>query len=202
MSETCFNCGCHFAPQIQKNEKGIIIRRTKICQTCKVPSTNQQMHVAFRLEKFHKTLRCFLRYFYSHEFAEISEVKLSCLRLRDDNVFLENFRMSVPSQIDTRRLSLFYSILEFLGMKKRNESSFFLHRETLDKLLLQLQKIIENKKVGIVPLCGNPACEEALKTETKGAKAVFISDEKVKKGSRCIICGKEAVYDVYAGKTY
>jgi hypothetical protein len=41
-----------------------------------------------------------------------------------------------------------------------------------------------------------------MKSETKGAKALFISDEKPKKGAKCIICGAPAAYYVYAGKSY
>ena len=70
--------------------------------------------------------------------------------------------------------------------------------ETLDGL----KKIIDNKKVGIVSLCNKGSCEDAMKAETKGAKALFISEEKVKKGAKCIICGVPAVYNVYAGKSY
>jgi prolyl-tRNA synthetase len=68
--------------------------------------------------------------------------------------------------------------------------------------LNELKKIIENKKVSIIPLCKSEKCEETLKFETKGAKAVFISEEKIKPKSKCIICGKPAEYLVYAGKTY
>ncbi len=67
--------------------------------------------------------------------------------------------------------------------------------------LEDLKRLIDEKKVGIVPLCMNPECEDTIKSETKGAKAVFISEEKVK-NEKCIICGKKADYLVYSGKTY
>ncbi len=69
---------------------------------------------------------------------------------------------------------------------------------SLDKL----KKIIEQKKVGIIPLCTNAECEDMIKFETKGAKALFISDDKIKASEKCIICGKKANYYVYAGKSY
>ena len=69
-------------------------------------------------------------------------------------------------------------------------------------LLKELKKIIENKKVGIVPLCKNSECEDQMKSETKGAKAVFISEKDKVKSEKCIICNKPADYFVYAGKTY
>ncbi|VVB78333.1 Proline--tRNA ligase [uncultured archaeon] len=65
-----------------------------------------------------------------------------------------------------------------------------------------LKKIIENKKVGIVPLCKNPECEDSMKSETKGAKALFISEKDKIKNEKCIICNKPAAYFIYAGKTY
>jgi len=65
-----------------------------------------------------------------------------------------------------------------------------------------LKRIIDNKKVGIVPLCNKEACENQMKADTKGAKALFISEEKVKKGAKCIICGVPAAYNIYAGKSY
>lgn len=68
--------------------------------------------------------------------------------------------------------------------------------------LNNLKKAIENKKVGIVPLCKNEKCEEMLKFETKGAKALFISEKDKVKSEKCIVCGKKADYFVYAGKSY
>jgi prolyl-tRNA synthetase len=70
--------------------------------------------------------------------------------------------------------------------------------ETFDKL----KKLIEDKKVGIVPMCNKESCEEKMKAETKGAKALFIADEKLKKGEKCIICDENADYLIYAGKSY
>lgn len=69
--------------------------------------------------------------------------------------------------------------------------------DTLD----ELKRIINDKKVGIVPLCKNNECEDMMKAETKGAKALFIADKKVK-NEKCIICGKKAEYFVYSGKSY
>lgn len=68
--------------------------------------------------------------------------------------------------------------------------------------LAELMKVIENKKVGIVPLCKNMNCEDMMKYETKGAKALFIDSSKKIKSEKCIICKKPAHYFVYAGKSY
>jgi prolyl-tRNA synthetase len=65
----------------------------------------------------------------------------------------------------------------------------------------ELKKVIEEKKIGLVPLCKSEKCEEILKAETKGAKALWIDNRKVK-NEKCIICGAKAEYFVYAGKSY
>jgi prolyl-tRNA synthetase len=85
---------------------------------------------------------------------------------------------------------------------KKSEKAF---REKVEKgnTLNDLKRIIESKKLGIVPLCNKAACEDAMKAETKGAKALFIAEnEKLKGGERCIICGIPAAYNIYAGKSY
>lgn len=68
--------------------------------------------------------------------------------------------------------------------------------------LAELKKTIENKKVGIVPMCKSEKCEDMMKFETKGAKALFISEKDKIKSEKCIICGKKADYFIYAGKSY
>jgi prolyl-tRNA synthetase len=85
----------------------------------------------------------------------------------------------------------------FEKAKKRTEAMF----EKTDSLE-KFKKIIENKKVGIVPLCTEERCEESMKSETKGAKALFISEKDKIKAEKCIICNKQAEYFVYAGKSY
>ncbi|MEM4271090.1 MAG: proline--tRNA ligase [Candidatus Pacearchaeota archaeon] len=69
--------------------------------------------------------------------------------------------------------------------------------------LEKIKKIIENKRVSLSPLCKNEKCEEMLKFETKGAKAVFIDEKNsAKLNDKCVICGKKADYKVYVGKVY
>ncbi|RLG12156.1 proline--tRNA ligase [Candidatus Pacearchaeota archaeon] len=72
-------------------------------------------------------------------------------------------------------------------------------KETRDKK--QLLKFIKEKKVVLIPMCNKPECEEILKSETKGAKTLFISDKSLK-NEKCIFCKKPAEYWVYVGKTY
>lgn len=64
----------------------------------------------------------------------------------------------------------------------------------------ELKKIIEEKKVGLSPICKNESCEEAIKEKIK-AKTLWIDNKKVK-GEKCIVCGNKSDYFVYIGKTY
>lgn len=83
------------------------------------------------------------------------------------------------------------------------EKSKKLFNEKIEKAksLDELKKIIESKKVGLVPLCKEARCEDMMKFETKGAKALFISENKIS-GEKCILCKKKADYQVYVGKSY
>jgi len=65
------------------------------------------------------------------------------------------------------------------------------------------EKQIKNKKLVKAPFCGTTECEEELKSKTEGVTARLIPfDEKVKKGSKCIYCGKEAKEIVYFSRAY
>jgi prolyl-tRNA synthetase len=67
----------------------------------------------------------------------------------------------------------------------------------------QLIQFIQNKKMVFVPMCSNEKCEDVLKEETSGAKTLFIDPKNSStKGKKCVICGKQADYWVYVGKTY
>jgi prolyl-tRNA synthetase len=121
--------------------------------------------------------------------------KNECIVVRRDTnekkaVKINDLGKEIPKIMDSIQKSLF-------------EKSKKLFKEKIEKAktLKELKSLIESKKVGIIPLCKNPECEDMLKSETKGAKAVFISEEKVK-SEKCIICNKKADYFVYAGKVY
>jgi len=64
-------------------------------------------------------------------------------------------------------------------------------------------KLIKDKKIVIVPLKNDKTSEEILKSETGGAKVLFIDPEKTSvKNKKCIISGDNADYWVYVGKSY
>jgi prolyl-tRNA synthetase len=69
-------------------------------------------------------------------------------------------------------------ILEAIQKNLFNKSKKLFESKIKKAETLQaLKKAIENKEVGISPLCKNPKCEEMIKFETKGAKTLFIDDK-------------------------
>ncbi|MBS3065578.1 proline--tRNA ligase [Candidatus Pacearchaeota archaeon] len=116
--------------------------------------------------------------------------------VRRDNGKKENIKISaldkkIPVLLDEIQKSLYLRSKKLFESKVENAGS-----------LDALKKVIEGKKIGIVPICKKENCESAIKFKTKGAKALFISEEKLKKGAKCLICGDSADYLVYAGKSY
>jgi len=67
----------------------------------------------------------------------------------------------------------------------------------------ELIKYIKEKQMVMVPLCKSKGCEEILKSETGGAKTLFIDPKNTSiKAKKCIICKKQADYWVNVGKSY
>ncbi len=122
--------------------------------------------------------------------------KKEVILVRRDNlkkmpIRIDNLKKEVPKILEDMQKNLFKKTKELFESKIEKTNS-----------LEHLKKIIDNKKVGIVPMCKNEKCEEMLKYETKGAKAVFISEKDKVKNEKCIICNKKADYFVFAGKSY
>ncbi len=114
-----------------------------------------------------------------------------------------------------RRDTLKKEIVQFSELKKRvkevlediqkvlfeKSKEIFLSKLTDANSMNELKKAIQDKKVALVPLCKNEKCEEIIKVETTGAKALWIDKKKVH-GEKCIVCGNKADYFVYVGKSY
>ncbi len=67
----------------------------------------------------------------------------------------------------------------------------------------ELIKLIKNKKMVMIPLSNSKEVEDLLKTETGGAKTLFIDPKNASvKGKKCLFSGKPADYWVYVGRTY
>jgi prolyl-tRNA synthetase len=111
--------------------------------------------------------------------------------LKKQQIKIKDLKKEINLILEEMQKSLFEKSKKLFDSKIERTSS-----------LEELKKIIENKKVAIVPLCNQEKCEEMIKVETKGAKAVFISEKDKVKSEKCTICKKQADYFVYVGKTY
>ncbi|MBS3075539.1 proline--tRNA ligase [Candidatus Pacearchaeota archaeon] len=110
--------------------------------------------------------------------------------LKKDPIKIINLKKRIPKILEEMQKNLFNKSKKLFEGKIQSSDN-----------LKDIKKIIESKKVGIVPLCKNEKCEEMIKFETKGAKALFIDEKKIK-GEKCIICNNPADYFVYVGKSY
>jgi len=64
-------------------------------------------------------------------------------------------------------------------------------------------KFVNEKQIVKIPLKNSVEVEENLKSETGGAKVLFIDPKNESiEGKKCIISGEPADYWVYIGKTY
>ncbi|MCK4428738.1 MAG: proline--tRNA ligase [Candidatus Aenigmarchaeota archaeon] len=64
-------------------------------------------------------------------------------------------------------------------------------------------KNIKDKKIALIPFCGEGGCEEEIKDKTTGAKSLNRPlDQPDMKDKKCARCGKPAAYMCYFGKSY
>ncbi len=103
---------------------------------------------------------------------------------------IKDLKKEIPKILDKMQEELYKSA------EKELENSI---TETTDKK--ELIQFIKNKKMVKVPLCNSKKAEEQLKSETGGAKTLFIDSKKIE-DEKCIITGNKADYWVYVGKTY
>lgn len=93
---------------------------------------------------------------------------------------------------------------------KEKADKYFANNSREAKTLIELKKIInKNKGFVKVPFCSvgkdGEKCADILKSETNGGNVcgtLYPKEENVKKGQKCIICGKEAKHLVYVAKSY
>ena len=109
-----------------------------------------------------------------------------------EKIAIKDLKKRIPIILEDIQKSLFIKSKKILEEKIQKAENF-----------KELKNIILDKKVAISPMCKNEKCEEEIKSETKGAKALFIDDKNPPKATtKCIICGKKADYNLYIGKTY
>jgi prolyl-tRNA synthetase len=103
---------------------------------------------------------------------------------------ISNLKKEIPKLLEEIQQELFKKSKKLFESKVEEARS-----------MTELKKLINDKKIGIVPLCSNIKCEDTIKAETNGAKVLFISEKKTK-NEKCIVCGQPASYFVYVGKSY
>lgn len=123
------------------------------------------------------------------------ENKSVVLKVRIENekriVKLSELKKQIPKLLDEMQEKLF---------KDASKIIYDSLIETDDKK--EMKKLIEDKKVVAVPFCKNEKCEEQMKADMGGAKALWIDEQKSAKGKKCLVCGKPADYYLFFGKTY
>lgn len=66
-------------------------------------------------------------------------------------------------------------------------------------------KAIEKRKIVLANFCGEESCEDIIKDKSGGASSrciPFGSEKELKKGAKCVYCGKPAKYISYFSKSY
>jgi prolyl-tRNA synthetase len=105
---------------------------------------------------------------------------------------IKDLKKEIPKLLETMQKTLYEN-----AEKNLKENI----KKTEDKK--ELFKLVKEKKLVKVPLCNDTECEEYIKSETNGAKILFIDPENESvKNKKCIYCNKQANYWAYVGKTY
>ncbi|HSU72571.1 MAG TPA: proline--tRNA ligase [Candidatus Binatia bacterium] len=120
-----------------------------------------------------------------------------CVVARRDNgtktmVPLANVKDKVKDTLEQMHHDMFNKAKKFL-------ESNVTEAHAMDALV----KGIKDRKMVLVPFCGGAGCEDYIKEKTEGATSRCIPfDRKLKPGSKCVECGKEAKDLVYFAKAY
>jgi prolyl-tRNA synthetase len=94
--------------------------------------------------------------------------------------------------------------LEAMHNDLYNKASKFLKESIVEvSSWKDFQKAVENKKIAKALFCGRTECEDEIKEKSEGVSARLVPfDHSVKKGSKCVNCGKEAKEVVYFSRSY
>ena len=96
-------------------------------------------------------------------------------------------------------------ILETIQKDMFTKAKKFLNDHIFDANTMDEMKEITHKNIGLIIAnwCGNPECEDSIKSETDGFGSRCMPEEEQKNISgNCIYCGKEAKHRVFWGKSY
>ncbi len=103
---------------------------------------------------------------------------------------IKDLKKKIPKLLDSIQDNLLKS-----SKKKLRES--MVNSKDMNELI----KNINNKKISVSEWCGDPKCEDWIKTKTGGAKIIGIN-EKVKAKENCVYCNKKARNSIYIAKSY
>jgi prolyl-tRNA synthetase len=105
---------------------------------------------------------------------------------------IKNLKKEIPKILEEIQIEL------YKNAKKLLDSSI-----TKANSMTELNKVIKNKKIALVPMCKKEECEDYIKDKTGGAKTLNSPLKQPSiKGKKCIWCNKQADYMVYVGKSY
>lgn len=104
------------------------------------------------------------------------------------------------SEVSDKADSLLNDIQEKLYIKSEKQfKDSVVEVDSMDKLA----KVIKDKKMALAPFCNEPECEDWVKDKSGGAGTRNIPENhKLKKGSKCIQCNKDAKCMIYFAKAY
>ena len=110
---------------------------------------------------------------------------------KKESIKIGNLDKKIKQTLQEIQSSLYEKAKKFLdsSIKKVSDWNEFL-------------KVVKNKQIALAPFCGDIQCEELIKDKTKGAGSRCIAEEISKKGKKCILCDKEALYIVYFARSY
>jgi len=123
--------------------------------------------------------------------------KHQCVIVRRDTgkkqfINLANLKDAIKTSLEEMHNDMLAKARKFL-------ESNLAEARTMDDLAAR----IKQKKMVLVPFCGEAGCEDYIKERTEGAVSRCIPfGKKAEKGAKCVQCGKDATAMAYFAKAY
>jgi len=107
-------------------------------------------------------------------------------------------------EINSRLTEEIKSIIEKIQKDMFEKAKLFLDSSIIQvSNMKELSSAVENHKLAEASFCGSGECEDYIKEKTQGASSRCIPFNKlVKKGAKCVYCGKLAKQIVYFSRSY
>ncbi len=101
----------------------------------------------------------------------------------------------LPKNVD----ELLHAIHDHLYQKAYDFLHSHVEQATTTK---EVEQLIKQQKIALIPLCDQESCEDALREKFSGAKTLNIPLDQPKQKGACLACGKPADYWVYFARSY